>query len=188
MMTTRKSRQGIVLLLFLTLISFWLSRQHQAQKPPQMSGLDPSLDYMLRDFELQTYDSSGLPLLNLRAPLLRNNSAVKLGTIEAPVIVLNKPDAKWSLVADSATMTEDRERIHLFGHVNVKRIENTTGRHAQMDTGEIEVQVTAQTASTTKPVSIKDGQNSLQAQGMDIDLKSGRFKLKHNVRARYAVK
>jgi lipopolysaccharide export system protein LptC len=184
---TRKSRQGVVLLVFLTLFSFWLSRRHQEHAPPPMNGLDPSLDYMLQNFELQIFDTKGVPLLNLRAPLLRNNPAVKLGTIRQPVIALKKRDANWSLVAESATMTEDRQHIHLFGHVNVERVETATGQRAQMDTSEIEVQVDAQTASTTKFVSITEGRNRLQARGLELDLKSGEFRLKHDVKARYEV-
>jgi len=187
MTMTRKSRQGIVILVFLTLISFWLSRQHREHAPAPVSGLDPSLDYMLQNFDLQVFDARGLPLLNLQAPLLRNNPVTKLGTIERPVIALSKADANWSLVAERATMTEDRQRIHLFGRVNVKRVETATGHLAQMNTGEIEVQVSEQTASTAKPVDITDGRNRLQALGMDLDLKNGRFELKHNVRARYVV-
>ncbi len=187
MMTTRKSRQGIIFLVLLTLGSFWLSHKNVEERKTPVTDLDQSIDYVLQNFNLQIFDTSGRLTLNLHAPLFRNNPVMKLGTIDHPVIALEQSETEWALVAERATMTEDRHHIHLFGHVIVQRFETATGNHTQMNTREIEVEIPAQTASTAEPVSLSDGRNHMQALGMDLDIKSGRFQLRQNVKASYAV-
>jgi lipopolysaccharide export system protein LptC len=72
-MITRKTRRGIYAMVLLTAVSYWASRSQDNESPEPVAGLDPKLNYVLRDFELQFYDENGQPTINLRAPILRNN-------------------------------------------------------------------------------------------------------------------
>jgi LPS export ABC transporter protein LptC len=186
-MITRKTQRGIIALIVLTAFSFWASRDQDTDAPNIVAGLDPKLNYVLRDFELQFYDKNGLPTMNLQAPLLRNNPKLQLGTIEQPVIQLNQDDVVWNLTSDSATITADKEHVQLLGQVHVQRNEPATGNWAELNTHEINIEVTPQTASTSHPVSFFDGLNHMDAVGMDLDMKNSRYQLKQQVKASYAV-
>lgn len=186
-MITRKTRRGMFVLVLLSAFSFWVNRSQDTQKPEPVAGLDPGLDYVLRDFELQFFDESGMPTVNMRAPVLRNDPRLKLGTIEKPVVRLNQADAVWDLTADIATVTADKEHVQLIGQVEVRRNEPSTGNWVEIDTREVQIEVTPQTASTDQPVHIFDGRNRVDAVGLELDMKTKTFKLKQQVKATYAV-
>jgi lipopolysaccharide export system protein LptC len=186
-MITRKTRRGIIVLLVLTGVSFWASRQHDTGVQELVAGLDPRLNYVLRDFELQFFDAQGHPTINLRAPVLRNDPALQVGTIEQPVFRLNQPGMTWNLTAESATVTANKEHVLLAGRVNILRHVPATGSLAELNAREVMIDVTPQTASTDGPVSILDGSNQINAIGLDLDMKTNTFVLKQQVRATYAV-
>ena len=123
----------------------------------------------------------------MRAPILRNNPKLQLGTIERPVIRLNQPGLAWDLMAETATVTADKEHVYLAGQVNVIRRELVSGNRVELDTREVQVEVTPQTASTDQPVSIFDGLNRMDAVGLDLNMKNNTFKLRQQVKASYAV-
>ena len=186
-MITRKTRNGTITLILLTTFSFWISRSQHEDSPAPVAGLDPKLNYVLRDFELQFFDENGLPTINLRAPVLRNDPELELGTIEKPVMELNQADIVWHLTADTATVTADKEHVQLLGQVHVKRQESLSGYEIDLDTRDVQIEVTPQTAQTNQPVHMTDGQNDVNAIGLGLDLKANTFVLKQQVKATYAV-
>lgn len=186
-MITRKTRRGIFAMVLLTAVSYWASRSQDNESPEPVAGLDPKLDYVLRDFELQFYDENGQPTINLRAPILRNNPEMQIGTIEQPVMRLNQGEIVWDLTAEMATVTADKEHVQLLGQVHVERHEPALGHRMEVDTSEVQIEVTPQTATTDQAVSMSDGLNQLSAIGLDLDMKSSSFKLKEQVKATYAV-
>lgn len=186
-MITRKTRRGIIVLILLTGVSFWVSREQLDGKPDAVTGLDPKLNYVLRDFELQVFDEKGKATLSMKAPVLSNDPELEIGTIENPRLVLHQQDITWNLEADSATITADKEHVELSGSVTVLRLEPMTGNRAELNTSEIKVEVTPQTASTVEPVSLFDGYNQMDAVGMRLDMMNDTFQLKQQVKAIYAV-
>lgn len=186
-MITRKTRGGIIVLVLLTSISFWATREQQDDDPGPVTGLDPKLNYVLRDFELQVYDINGKATLNLKAPVLSNNPLLEMGTIENPLLILHQQDITWNLTADSATITADKEHVELLGKVYVQRLELKTGNTVELNTSELKIDVTPQTADTFEPISIFDGLNHIDAVGMHLDMLNDTFKLKQQVKAIYAV-
>jgi len=186
-MITKKSRRGIIALLVLTSISYWAGRDGENAKPEPVAGLDPRLNYVLRNFELQFYDNDGQPTINVQAPILRNNPELQMGTIENPVIRLNQPGIVWKLTAETATLTADKEHVQLSGQVQVQRLESADGSWVELDTSDVHIEITPQTASSDQAVRMFDGYNLITATGLDLDMKSSTFKLKQQVKATYAV-
>lgn len=186
-MITGKTRRGMIAMVLLTAASFWVSRDqdHEALEP--VAGLDPKLNYVLRDFELQFFDANGQPTINMQAPVLRNDPELQLGTIEYPVIKLIQPGTVWDLRADSATVTADKEHVQLAGQVHVQRHESASGQWVEFDTREVQIEVSPQVASSDQPVNMFDGYNHISAIGFELDMKANTFKLKQQVRATYAV-
>ncbi len=186
-MITRNTQRGIVALILLTGVSYWISREQRDDRPERVSGFNPKLNYVLRDFELQVYDIDGQPTLSMTAPVLSNNPELEIGTIKNPQLVLNQPNITWNLTADSATITADKEHVELSGKVYVQRMELLTGNRVELNTSEVSIEVTPQTASTTEPVSIFDGYNLTDAVGLELDMMNDTFELKQQVRSTYAV-
>jgi len=186
-MITRKTRRGIIALVLLSAISFWISRAQDKQNPEPVAGLDPELDYVLRDFELQFFDEFGQPAFNMQAPVLRNDPKRQLGTVEHPVVRLNQTGVVWDMTADMATVTADKEHVQLIGEVKVRRNEPANGNWVEINTREVQIEVTPQTAFTDQPVSIFDGNNRVDAIGLELDMKTKTYKLMQQVKATYAV-
>jgi len=186
-MISRKTRRGITALVLLTSVSFWATREQLEDDNQPVAGLDPKLNYVLRNFELQVYDQNGNPSLNLKAPILSNNPLLKIGTIEYPTLVLHQQDIIWNLTADSATITADKEHVELKGNVYIHRLELTGANHVEFNTSELKIEVTPQTASTLAPVSLFDGINHITAVGMDLNMMNDTIILKQQVKAIYAV-
>ncbi len=186
-MITRKTRRGVIVLVLLTAFSFWVSREQDDEIPEPVAGLDTRLNYVLRDFELQFYDENGLPTINMQAPVLRNNPELQVGTIERPVIILNQLGAVWNLSSDTATVTADKEHVLLSGKVHVQRHELATNERIDLNTREVRIEVTPQTASTDQPVSMSDSYSQVNGIGLDLDLIANTFALKQQVKATYAI-
>ncbi len=186
-MITRKTRRGITAMVLLTVVSYWAGRDKDTESSYPVDGLDPKLNYVLHNFELQFYDKDGQPTINMKAPILRNNPELRLGTIEQPLVKLNQPNTVWYLTSESATVTADKEHIQLSGHVNVKRLEPASGTWIELNTSDVKIEVTPQIASTDQAVSLFDGYNHINAIGLELDMKTNTFKLKQQVIATYAV-
>jgi LPS export ABC transporter protein LptC len=177
----------MIAMVLLTTVSFWVNRLQHSEAPEPVTDLDPKLNYVLRDFELQFFDENGTPTINLQAPVFRNDPDKELGTIENPSMKLNQPEFVWDLTADAATVTADKEHVQLLGQVHVRRQELATGYWVELETSEVQIEVTPQTATTSEPVNVYDGQNQASAVGLGLDLKSNTFYLKEQVKATYAV-
>lgn len=186
-MITRKTRRGITAMVLLTVVSYWAGRDKDTESSYPVDGLDPKLNYVLRDFELQFYDKDGQPTINMQAPILRNNPELQLGTIEQPVVKLNQPNTVWNLTSESATVTADKEHIQLSGRVYIKRLDQANGTWMELDTSDVQIEVTPQIASTNQAVSLFDGINHINAIGLELDMKTSTFKLKQQVKATYEV-
>jgi len=186
-MITRKTRRGLIALVLLTALSFWIASRQDNETPQPIAGMDTKLNYVLHEFELQFYDEEGQPAINMRAPVLKNDPKLQLGTIEHPVIKLNQPGAVWNLTSDSATVTDDKEHILLSGQVHVQRREPAYGNWVELDTREVQIDVTPQTARTNEPVNMFDGYNRFSAIGLDLDMNTNTFILKQQVKGTYAV-
>lgn len=186
-MITRKTRNGITILILLGAVTFWLSRSQDDDSPAPVAGLDPELNYVLRDFELQFFDENGQPTINMQAPVLRNDPKLQLGTIERPVVRLNQAGAVWDMTADTATVTADKEHVQLIGKVLVKRNEPVSGSWVELSTSEVQIEVTPQTAVSDQPVRMFDGYNQVDAIGLELDMKTKTYILKQQVKATYVV-
>ncbi len=75
----------------------------------------------------------------------------------------------------------------LDGKVNIQRKQAETGQHTQLNTTDIKIEVTPQTAKTDALVEVFDGFNQVSGTGLDLDMQANTFELKKQVKATYAV-
>lgn len=175
------------MLAALTALTFWLGRSGSDRRPEPISGLDTRLDYALQKFEARYYDANGRPAVKMWAPTLTNNASSGIGLIEKPRFDVVQDGQLWSIVADSATVTADREHIRLTGSVNMRRRDPGTAGSLEVNTSEMVFDVTPRLAHSEQPVVILEGSNTLEAVGFSIDMSNDRFHLDKQVRGRYDI-
>ncbi len=186
MMPTR-TRSGIVLLSVVALFSYWLSRGGDSNGEAPIEGLNIRLDYALKNFEARQFDHQGHETLRIIAPGLSNDASSGVGTIDQPRIRVRQEDTVWNIIAASATITPDRERILFKGDVNIFQQDPMVTHKLEINTQELLLNVTEKIASTDQPVSVMDGPNRINATGLRVEFQTRRFELLHQVQGLYAV-
>jgi LPS export ABC transporter protein LptC len=186
-MIRRRTSAGIVVLLALVALSYWLGRLRTDGPQRPIEGLNTQLDYALYDFELQVFDLDGQPSTRLIAPVLANQAATGIGKITQPEFHVTNRGNVWQIVAQSATVAPDRERVTLHGEVSLQRRLAAPGPAMDVYTSELLLELTRRVASTDRPVRIQDGSDTLRAVGFEFDLATNHFTLLEDVQLSYAV-
>lgn len=186
-MIATRTKQGILLLGLLATLTWLLARPGREPAAAPIAGLDTRLNYALHDFSGRLLDAEGLTRIELEAPLLRNDAASGVGTVERPNIRIQQDEEEWYISARTAVIGPDREIITLSGEVSVQRRNPFTGDQIDIRTRELVLAVTPRTASTRSEVRIEHAGDWLHATGMNLDMINERYELLDSVRGHYAV-
>ncbi|MBT8050536.1 MAG: LPS export ABC transporter periplasmic protein LptC [Gammaproteobacteria bacterium] len=186
-MIRRRTRLGILLMSALAGLTWLLSRPTETDGEAPVAGIDTRLNYALHDFQGRLLDQQGETRLEISAPLLQNDAASGIGTVEKPDIRIQQDNEEWYITADSAVIASDREKITLAGQVNMLRRNAVTGARLDIVTRDVLLDVTPRTASTDADVRILQNRDRLDATGMRLDIINDRFELLSEVRAHYEV-
>jgi LPS export ABC transporter protein LptC len=181
----RRTRRGIILLGLLAILTWLIARPVAEPDAAPVAGLDTRLDYALHDFEGRLLNDAGEINIEIFAPLLRNDAATGIGTVEQPNFHVQQDDEEWYISAESAVIAADRETITLTGAVRIQSRNPTTGRDVDIRTRELVFNVTPRTASTRADVRIDQAGDWLQATGMNLDMINEQYELLDSVRGRY---
>lgn len=180
------TRRGVLGLALLAALSFLAARDRGEPAISPFDDLDTRLNYALWDFTALLLDSQGELSLRIDAPMLRNNASSQVGTIENPRITIQQQADEWYITADSAVVTPDREHVSLVGNVDLLRENRDTRNILEIQTRDVLLNVTPRTARTESAVTIVQDGDRLDAVGMKLDMKTNRYELLDQVRARYA--
>jgi LPS export ABC transporter protein LptC len=183
----RKTHLGIRVLAVLAVASYWAGRSQQDGGQPPIAGLDTRLDYALQGFELKLYDIDGLPSARLTAPVMTSNASSGISVVKFPSFEVIHRENLWNIVAESATVSPDREHIVLSGDVWMRRAGTTGAGPMDIKTSELRLVVSPRTASSDKPVHMLDGNDIMEAVGFRVNMKDNRFQLLNRVKLTYAV-
>lgn len=186
-MILRKTQMGIMVLTMLVAVSYWASRGQKDPEPRPTRGLDTQLDYALQDFEYQFYDLKGLPTIRLTAPELSNNAASGISRISHPVFNIVERGISWEIIAESATVTADRERVVLNGSVWIRRPASFLGELLNLRTSELTIDLNERIASSVHAVRMTQGNDIMEAVGFRVNMVNNRFQLLDQVKITYAV-
>ena len=186
-MIPRRTRQAAVLLAVLAASSWWLTRNRVDTAGQPFDNLDTRLDYALWDFSARLLDEQGQVQLQIDAPMLRNNAGTQIGTVENPRIRIHQDGDEWTITADSAIITADRDFVSLAGSVNMLRLGDSPRGVMEIQTRDVMLNISPQTAVTESLVSIRENGDTLEAVGMRLNMKTDRYELLDQVRARYAT-
>lgn len=186
-MIVSKTRNGIILLAVLTATVFWLGRSSQERSAPPITGLDTKLDYALRQFEARYFDADGRQAARMWAPILTNDAVSGVAVVENPRFEVMHEGSLWNIIAESATVAADRERILLAGKVNMRRMAPDSLEWLEVNTSEMTLEVTARVAHSDQPVVIMDDNSTMEAVGFSIDMRDDSFHLDDQVKGRYDI-
>ncbi|MFT5140194.1 MAG: LPS export ABC transporter protein LptC [Lysobacterales bacterium] len=186
-MIQRKTQWGILVLSVLVATSFWASRGQKDRSVQPTRGLDTKLDFALQDFEYQFFDVEGQPSFSLIAPTLSNNASTGISEVQHPVFNFIDQENSWEIVAESATVSADKEHILLNGDVHIRRPATGMADSLDISTAELMIDVGPKTASSKMPVHMIEGNNIMEAVGFRVNMKSNRFQLQNKVKLTYAV-
>lgn len=175
----------IVVLIAAAVASWIVSRQDDddvEQVLPRDSG---ALGYYLKNARILGTDAAGRLLYEINA-----QSAEQLGEdlIEFSDVSIDyspESDVPWSVVADTATLMPDTERLRLEGHVRALSSEGFSGNDTEIRTDVLIIDPVAYTAETDERVQIRIGERSLTATGMVASLNDNRLKLLSNVSGKF---
>jgi LPS export ABC transporter protein LptC len=184
---SRRTRRGLILLALLATLSVILSRPIAEKEARPLAGLDTRLNYALHDFNGRLLDENGGTRLEIEAPLLRNDAATGIGTVERPNFRIKQEHEEWYITAESALITADREQVTLQGEVNLLRRNGLTGEILDIRTSDVLLNITPRTAYTESGVRVRHGADRLNASGMTLDMINDRIELLSEVRAHYEV-
>jgi lipopolysaccharide export system protein LptC len=177
--------RGILLLALLALLSWQLARRPSDNTTGPLDKPDIRLNYALYDFSGRLLDERGTVKLNIASPVLRNDAATGIGTVDAPEIHIQQESDRWYITAESAVISADREIVTLIGDVNLSRRNEQTDQTLEITTSDVVLNVTPRTATTGAAVSMRQQGDRLQAVGMKLDMINENYELLNEVRAHY---
>jgi LPS export ABC transporter protein LptC len=171
----------------LVAVSFWASRGQKESSVEPTRGLDTKLDYALQKFEYQFFDLDGLPSTRLTAPALSNSATTGISEVKQPVFNIIDRGISWEIIAESATVTADREHITLNGDVQIRRPAHGMVEALNIRTSELAIDVKPKIASSARPVRMIQGSDIMEAVGFRVNIKNNRFQLLDQVKLTYAA-
>jgi LPS export ABC transporter protein LptC len=179
------TRRGIVVLGLVALITVLATRDVKQDLQTPLTDVDTRLNYALFDFKAQLLDEDGVLAVTIEAPVLRNNATSGIGTVTRPDIFVSENGNDWSVKANTAVVSADREFISLAGEVRVVRYNARDSDALEIKTRDLVLAVTSRTASTDARVNIQHARDRIAATGMFLDLVNDHFELFDNVKAVY---
>jgi LPS export ABC transporter protein LptC len=181
----RKTRHGIALLTLLALASWLISRAPSEPGDSPVAELDTRMNYVLWDFDAELLDDEGSISMEISSPKLRNNASSAIGTIENPRIRIRHEQDEWYIRAESAIITADREHVSLMGRVDMLRRNSVSNETMEIETRDVILAVTPKTARTESAVKLIQDGDTLQAVGLELNMKKNKYELLDEVQAHY---
>jgi len=176
----------LLLLVALTLLSFWLDRTlREEQKPPSQRRHNP--DFLVENFRLSKFDAAGALESTLAAAKMVHFPDDDSTELLAPRIVQSKPDEpRLTLSADRGTLSHDGEEVFLYGNVRLLREAGARRAEASMRTSFLHFVSGKSLVRTDREVTIAEPERLLSARGMEYHNTTGELFLREQVRGRFA--
>ena len=186
-MIRRKTQMGILVLAGLVALSYWASRDQKVGQQQPIDGLDTRLDYALSDFEYQFFDLDGLLSASMTAPELATDENSGISQVSNPVFIVIDHGISWRIIAESATVSADKDNIVLSGDVWIHRPATDSSGPLNINTSELTIEVGVKIASSERPVRLMEDNDIMEAVGFRINMMENRLQLLNRVKLTYAV-
>ena len=188
----------VLLLGSLAALTFWLDAQIAQQQPRRDGSSRHDPDLYIEDFRAMSFAADGKVSQSLAAKRAQHYPDDDSTELTAPAVVLTEPGKpRFSIDADKAAVTGDRQTIAFSGNVRAvrdavppapapkaaaaKRAEGPGGP-VTITTEYLRVRPKQGLADTDRPVTIEETRGIIHAVGMELDNQAKTLKLKSGVR------
>lgn len=176
-LTTRIVSGALLALLIAWLIRWMFMSSPMLEAP---SDLDTSLDYVLRDFSGEFYDTNGNLSLRIHGPRLQHDPDTGIATVTAPSFLVEPGGGLWEGGAALAAIDRGTHTVSLEGAVTLRQPE-APGGEILIETERLVYDQKAKTISGEHPVRLTQPGAELNARGVILSLETEILRLQHNV-------
>jgi len=182
------SPRNIVALAILTagaMASWYLAKPDRSNDTNARQFDATQRGYYLKSARILGTGSDGALLYEIQAESAEQQD----GRVSFSDVRLNyspQSEVPWTVIADSATIHENDQRVLLHGHVRAVSREGFSGNDTEIRTQYLEIDPENYVAETDERVQIRIGPRSLTATGMLASLKENQVELKSNVSGKFA--
>jgi lipopolysaccharide export system protein LptC len=141
--------------------------------------------YYLKSARILGTGGDGHLLYEIRADYAEQRDGEDIAFQNVQIRYSDDADVPWVLNADAATISENRDRVILKGHVRAVNAKGFGGKDTEIRTPYLEFEPDAYRAETESRVQIRIGPRSLTATGMLALLQDNRLELKSNVSGKF---
>ncbi|MDP1532835.1 MAG: LPS export ABC transporter periplasmic protein LptC, partial [Rubrivivax sp.] len=173
----------LLLMLLLALGTWWLVKNTPlAPKPRQAPNVRQEPDYTMSRFALERFDASGRLKLRIEGEQLRHLPDTDRIEIDRVLIRAIAPDGRVTLArAQRAVGLGDGSELQLLGGAEVTSVD-AAGQPMKMRGEFLHAFLDAGVVRSHLPVSVKAGDNDVQAAGLVYDHGAGRLELQGPMR------
>lgn len=175
---------GIMALL--AALSYWLDRSVQPAPAKRDGSTRHDPDYSVEMFNATRLSSNGAPQYVLAAAKMSHFPDDDSTLLERPHFTqLEKEQAPLHIMANSGRISSNGKHIYFEGNVQVIREAHGPQSQFSIITNYLHLIPDQHMASTDKPVTIRDANTIVTANGLKLDSKHRILKLTSRVNARY---
>lgn len=174
-----------VTLASMVVLAIWLGAEDQSRRESAVFSADQP-DYFMEDFSLVTLDGDGRARYTLEASRMDHFDVGDILDFKKPRLTVTQGvQGQWRVAADAGEITQSQQ-LYLKGNVNIVQ-SVSPDQTLKIETSYLEYELNDNTAETTKPVTIAQGDNRVYATGMRVNVNEQKVELLSNVKGQYFV-
>jgi len=167
----------ILALLAGALLSGWFAWRDDDAEDPADAAEGLRSDYILRDFEVVTLDSTGQESFSLRAPELHQTPGARTLELATPLFLMPDDQGnRWEVRSRTGWVNEKSTLVQLRGEVVAESPEDAD-RPTVLRTEQLDVYPQDNRATSEAVVTITTPGTTMRGTGMEADLASKRIQL-----------
>ncbi len=176
---------GFIVLLAAALASWYLASTLREAAPQPQPAARSERGFYLRDARILGTGETGQLMYQIEADYAEQRSDDRIAFDNVRIRYSPASDVPWSISADQAMITGNRQTLTLAGHVLAVSAEGFSGNATEIRTDWLELEPEDYRAYTDRRVQIRIGERSLTATGMEALLRENRVELKSNVSGKF---
>lgn len=183
---TIRGAAGFLLLLGAAVGTFYLAKS--LGDPEEVRTTAPYLEegFYLRAARILGTGEDGRLIYEIEADYAEQRSNAEIDLENVRVVYTPESGVPWTLNADGATISENRELLTLSGHVVAVGTRGLNDGVTEIRTPYLQLMPEQYRAETDERVQVRIGERSLTATGMLASLRDNAFTLKSNVSGKFA--
>lgn len=180
-----KSYIRLLIFLVLALLSWWF--QNFLQETPDITQQKEAHfpDYFMENFTTTSMDKQGQAVYILSAKRAEHFADDDSSVIYEPHILFKDINGDWSISAQKAHISTEKNIIHLYQNVTIIRSATSSRAPLNINTEYLNINTDSKIAETDELAHLKTQNFELDTRGMVFDNRQGILKLKSNVKGTY---